>query len=205
MRRSFLCALLLVGCAADVNPVRLVFPPDGPLGLACVDSTTREPLIASARRVEGRVETSVVLDYLGFDGVPSCRPVQLLQWCGTRGCPIRRRDCVPLVLEPPLPMTPETLLSESLAQLRAVSPVTDDAPDGVVLIRMVVTNQPCDELEGPGPLRCDDLLGCVYSCPVQLDEVQGDVLLELDALSSTCDETVVQTCAGIGVPSGRCE
>ena len=54
--------ILLVGCAADVNPITLGFPEGGPLGLACVDSSTGDPLLTNARVVDGRVETSVVLD-----------------------------------------------------------------------------------------------------------------------------------------------
>lgn len=198
-------ALLCAGCAADVNPVRLIFPPEGPIGLMCVDTASGEPLVAGARVVDGRVEASVVLDYLGFEGVPGCRPTQLLGWCTARGCPIQRRDCVPLSFAPTLPASPEGLFREALEALQAVSPVTDDAPDGVVLVRMVVTNQPCDAVPAAGPLRCADLLGCVYSCPVQLDEVRGDVLLELDAFGGACTEVEVRTCAGVGVTPRGCE
>ncbi|MEZ4340651.1 MAG: hypothetical protein R3B82_28860 [Sandaracinaceae bacterium] len=200
-----LLALTSIGCAADVNEVQLGFPNDRVIGLTCTDSRTRAPLVANANVVDGAIRVSVVIDYLGFEGVPGCRVNQLLAWCTEPGCPLQRRDCVPLVLEPPLPDTTEGILLTAVERLRELGPVTDDAPDGVVLVRMVVTNQACDALPDSGRLRCDDLLGCVYSCPVQLDAVRGTVELELDALGGECTESDVQVCAGVGVSPRGCE
>jgi hypothetical protein len=199
-----LLALWLAGCAADVNEVALILPEDGAVGLTCVDSETGEPLLTRARVTGGTVEVSVVVDYLRFEGVPSCRPTQLLAWCAERGCPAVARDCRTVRLPVPggTPTLPE-IQDAVLTELARGGPVTSDAPDGVVLVRMVVTNQACDALlpspgERPPRPACDDLLGCLYSCPVQLDEVRGDVLLELDSLTEQCDEVVVGVCAGIG-------
>lgn len=206
MRAHLALALVaLAGCAAEVNPVQLGFPDDRVIGLTCTDSRTGEPLITNAAVVGGAVSVSVVVDYLAFDGVPGCRVNQLLSWCTGPGCPIARRDCVPLVLEPPLPTTTDGVLSAAVAELRALGPITDDAPDDVVLVRMVVTNQPCDALPASGRFRCDDLLGCVYSCPVQLDAVRGVVELELDALDGQCTEAEVAVCAGVGATPRGCD
>lgn len=198
---AWACALFAAGC---VNDVRLVLPPGGALGLACVDSTTREPLILGAAQPGGGAAASVVIDYLAFDGVPSCRPTQLVGWCTRLGCPVRQRECVELTVDPPLPMDLPGVQDALVEALRARGPLSADAPDGVVLVRMVLTQQPCAELRDLAQYRCDALLGCVYSCPVQLDEVQGDVLLELDALGTTCDEAVVATCATLGLEPSAC-
>lgn len=196
-------AATLWGCVADVNEVRLVLPDDGALGLMCVDDDTGAGLIERAVRADGGAEFSVVLDYLGFDGVPSCRPTQILDWCRERGCPIRRRSCVELSVDGPLPEDPLEAQAAFVEALRNMGPLTRDAPDGIVMVRMVLTTERCADLES-NQYQCDGLLGCVYSCPVPLDDVRGDVLLELDLLSDRCDETIVRICAGIGNEPDRC-
>jgi len=193
--RLVLAAGLLAGCT---NDVQLILPPGGAAGLACVDSSTGRLLAERGARPGGGFAATVVLDYLTFEGVPSCRPTQLLSWCRDRDCPVARRDCAEVSLDPPLPGSAAEIQRALLDQLRAQSPLTSDAPDGVVVVRMVMTSQPCSELAGLVNYDCDDLMGCVYSCPVQLDEVSGPVLLELDALTDTCTEGEVGICAGLG-------
>lgn len=196
-------ALLLLGCT-NQNEVRLVLDDRGSLGLQCVDSMTGESLLVERGRiVGGAAEFSVAVDYLAFEGVPSCRPQQLLRWCNELGCPFVTRDCVDVRLDGPIPDALPQLQERVLEELAGLGPVTRNAPDGVVVIRMVISNQTCADV-GDGPHRCDDLLGCVYSCPVQLDEVDGIVLLELDSLGVTCDESIVGVCAGIGFEDSRC-
>jgi len=202
MRALFTASLisiwLCVGCSERVNEVQLFIPESG-AGLACVDSTTGSLLIERAPRVGDGAEMSLVLDYLGLDGVPSCRASQLIEWCNTQGCPVVQRECVRLRFSP----VPESsqLRRAIDAELNRVSPLTRDAPDGVVLVRAVTTAQACAELEPIGgrfpPLHCASLLGCVYSCPVQLDEVRGQVELELDTFG-LCNERDVAVCSGLG-------
>ena len=203
MRRAALLLLLLAGCE-PVNEVRLVVPDDA-VGLSCVDSATGDLLIERGVTA-GAVEASVVLDYLAFDGVPSCRAVQLVRWCNNRGCPVVQRDCIRVRLSP-VP-APEAVREAFGAEVARMSPITFDAPDGVVTVRATLTTQTCEELaSGAGgfpELSCDALLACIYSCPVQLDEVSGDVELELDALGTTCTEAEVGICAGIGVGDMNC-
>ena len=196
MRRPALAALLLLG--GCTNDVRLILPDDGATGLSCVDSSTGRVLAERGLTPGGGFAATVVLDYLAFDGVPSCRPTQLLGWCGSRDCPVVHRDCAEVGLDAPLPPSAGAIQQALIDQLRARGPLTGDAPDGVVIARMVLTRQPCAELREIVNYDCDALMGCVYSCPVQLDEVSGDVLLELDALSDGCTQTEVGICAGLG-------
>lgn len=201
--RWALALLLLVGCTSQ-NEVQLILPPNGAAGLACVDSSTGNPLLSErAQFVDGAAVFSVAVDYLSFDGVPSCRPTQLLQWCSNLGCPAVARDCLDVRLEPPIENDLPNLQRQVLDALAEQGTVTANAPDGVVVIRMAVSTQSCEEIGG-GPHRCDQLLGCVYSCPVQLDEVEGMVLLELDSLGDVCDETIVGICAGLGFEGESC-
>lgn len=199
MRRAALAALLLLG--GCTNDVQLILPDDGATGLGCVDSSSGRLLAERGLTPGGAFAATIVLDYLAFDGVPSCRPTQLLGWCDARGCPVVRRDCERVGLDAPLPGSAEQIQRALLDQLGARSPVTGDAPDGVVIVRMVMTTQPCAELREVVNYDCDALMGCVYSCPVQLDEVSGPVLLELDALSDRCTENEVGICAGLGFGS----
>jgi hypothetical protein len=69
--------------------------------------------------------------------------------------------------------------------------VTSDAPDEPVIIRVVATAQHCSDIPLDTKFDITQLVGCVYSCPLQLDFVQGDVLLDLPALTNQCEEAVV--------------
>lgn len=200
-----LAMLGALGCARDVNDVSLILDPEGALGLSCTENGSDELLLERARGA-ATIDVSISLDYLGFEGVPSCRPLDLLEWCQRRGCPVVQRDCVDVTITDPAPGVPasaavfQDAASEALA---GMYPITADAPDGVVMIRMVVSRQSCAEV-GRDAHTCDDLLGCVYSCPVQLDEVRGDVRLELDSLGMSCNATIAGICAGIGFSGGNC-
>lgn len=198
---ALLAGLSLGGCT-EVNAVRLVVP-NNAVGLSCVDSSTGRPLLERARGDGDLIEGALVLDYLALDGVPSCRAIQLVRSCVEDGCPVARRDCVDFRISPiPAPSEANAMLRTEIAHM---GPITRNAPDGTVLVRAVLTSQPCAELETSGDLpapRCDALLGCIYSCPVELDRVEGDVELELDVISGSCSEVEVGVCAGLGIPGG---
>jgi hypothetical protein len=195
--------LLLAACTADVNSVTLTLPERGANGLRCVETDETSPALINRTPVlADGAHLSVVLDYLRFEGLPSCRPLDLLGWCEDRTCPIVRRNCREIVVPPPFMTEPPMLQATLLDAIAEGGPLTDDAPDGVVVLRVTFTRESCDALAAlgspfPKP-RCADLIGCVYSCPVQLDEVEGEVLLELDSLGAICNEETVGVCAGIG-------
>ncbi len=85
-------------------------------------------------------------------------------------------------------------------------PVTDDAPDGRVVVRMVATRERCAEIEArPDGENLvlegqDTLLGCSLSCPVSLDESQSRVqLVGIDG--TDCDGRSVELCASMRLPT----
>jgi len=195
----------LAGCSADVNVVSLTVPPGGETGLACADTTTTDRASLGERTLigAGRAAATVVTDFLAVDGVSSGRPAGLLRFCTAHGCPVLLRDCreVTVEISPGLGVEGvQRVLRETLVE---AGPVTTDAPDGVVVIRVVLTMQPCAEVAlvadaEPPPFEPDALAGCLYSTPLQLDSVRGDVELELDALGGECTDETVCICANFG-------
>jgi hypothetical protein len=63
------------------------------------------------------------------------------------------------------------------AALRALPPLFRDAPDGPVVVRAVASTEPCAQLEARGRFDVDGLMGCAYSCPVVLDDLDGSLRL----------------------------
>jgi hypothetical protein len=72
--------------------------------------------------------------------------------------------------------------------------LTRDAPDGVVIVRLVGTTQSCAELAASGTFDPERLVGCAHSCPGDLDEIHGDLLLSLEGVGRDC-EGAVRVCA----------
>jgi hypothetical protein len=175
------------------------------LGFRCVDDQ-RIPLVARAVS-GGRLELSLVVDLIDLgDTVPGCRGEEILAACPReQDCPTLvvsadgRRACREISIGPPLD-DPAVVLAKVADALRGLV-VTDDAPEQPVMVRAVATTERCDErLVSPAggtyplldPARA---VGCAYSCPLQLDTVDGAVALYLDALDERC-EPQVRACAG---------
>src|SRR5260370_796065 len=69
-----------------------------------------------------------------------------------------------------------------------------------VIVRAVATQESCTEIEltnGALWVSVDKTkaLGCAYSCPVQLDAVDGPISLGLDVLDKTQCVPTMQACA----------
>ena len=175
------------------------------LGFRCVDDQ-RTPLINRAV-TGGRLEFSLVIDLIGVgDTVPGCRGEEILAACQReQDCSTLvvsadgRRACREISIGPPLD-DPAVVLAKIADALRGLA-VTDDAPDRPVMVRAVATTERCDDrLVSPAggtyplldPTRA---VGCAYSCPLQLDTVDGAIALYLDALDERC-EPQVRACAG---------
>jgi hypothetical protein len=98
--------------------------------------------------------------------------------------------------------TPANLLAELNAQLESFV-VAQDAPDEPVVVRIVTYDLPSPQ--STSATECPDFLldfatalepnalGCAYSCPVELDNVDR-VSVSLDTLSRMC-EPLVKLCA----------
>ncbi len=173
------------------------------LGFRCVDGAG--VLLADDALAGDRIEFRVIVDLIGVgDTVPGCRGEEILAACPREeDCPTlvvsadRRRACAEISVGPPL--TEAAIVAEVLSKLRALE-ITDDAPDRPVIVRAVATLERCeDRLVAPAggtyPVLDPTLaIGCAYSCPLQLDTVDGAVALYLDALDERC-EAQVRACA----------
>jgi len=203
---GFALALVVVGCQ-QAHVVTLQLGPDGDTltaGFTCVEDADMTKLLASrALQGNGTARFSVVVDIVDLGGqLPGCRGEELLAACSPDRCSITPRPdgtryCQDITLDASAitaagngNLTP--MLTAIRAQLR-VEPVTVDAPDAPVVIRAVGTTESCAEL--PASFDPDRLLGCAYSCPVQLDDVDGPIALSLDTLTRAC-EREVKACAG---------
>ena len=200
-------ALPAAACERE-HSVTLTLGADGDtlgLGFRCVDDQ-RVPLINRAV-ASGRLSFSVVIDLIDVgDTVPGCRGEEILA-----ACP-REQDCPTLVVSPDgrracreisialPPGDPTAVVPQIIEALRGFV-ITNDAPDQPVMLRAVATTERCDDrLVSPAggtyplldPTRA---VGCAYSCPLQLDTVDGAVALYLDALDERC-EPQVRACAG---------
>jgi hypothetical protein len=192
-----LIAAVLVACKSEeVHHVTLKFarPTKVQRGFECRDQTTGRPLFDRLTANGGK--GSIVVDYVLLGGLPHCRPLQLAEWCRSHPCPldVKNRYCTPVVFP-----------NDGTARLDALTNALDDltntlvsrnAPEDYVLVRAVLTSQSCDDLTEGADFDTKRLAGCVYSCPVLLSSVDGDLLLDLDATSLACEDAV-DACAAI--------
>lgn len=204
MRALF--ALVLVAACQEAHTVTLQLgPTDDTLtaGFACVQDADPTRLLASrAAQPGGGLQFSIVVDVVTLGGeLPGCRGEELFTACADGGCEIVPRDdgtrfCRDVTVPASAVVAAmnedlEPLLASIRTQLQA-EPVTLDAPDEPVLLRAVATTEPCSALASDFDLL--ELVGCAYSCPAQLDEVDGPIALSLDTLTRQC-EREVKACA----------
>jgi len=145
---------------------------------------------------------SIVLDIVGLEnGQPGCRTGQLIKWCAKDNhvcAPMKhRRECRPVELPAGVSaLDREVVRAQVRAQLReglSGQRLISDAPDEFVMVRVVGTAQPCDEVSpANGDVPDFDpakLIGCAYSCPVLLDRAD-DVYLGFDGFVGQCEQGV---------------
>ncbi|MBA2538199.1 MAG: hypothetical protein H0V17_01065 [Deltaproteobacteria bacterium] len=195
-------ALLALACCQQAHVVTLQLgPSDDTLtaGFSCVQDADPSKLLATrALQSNGTLEFSIVVDVIGLGGaLPGCRGEELFAACNAGDCEIVTRedgtrycravivdaDAVDAALDDDL----GPLLDIIRAELREEA-VTLDAPDQPVVLRAVATTESCEAV--PASFDPLELLGCAYSCPVQLDEVDGPIALSLDTLSKQCEREV---------------
>jgi hypothetical protein len=140
---------------------------------------------------------SIVTDFLTLGGVPGCRASQLISWCRTHDC--HAIDGTRTCTEVTLPTGVSTRLADGgvsamdrealraavkskLVELHGV-PITQGAPQGFVMLRIIATAQGCDEA-----LDSTRLVGGAYSCPVDFAAVEQDVYVGFDTLAGACEQ-----------------
>ncbi len=207
MRAGVIFLALLGMSCEETRRVNLTFGTSNtrvPLAFRCRDDTGRFLAARAVDRQEMKVKVALLVDFIGLGGLPSCRLSELASFCEThRSCTVLAdpaRWC--LDLEAPLtaPDDAAVILVGELVRSLEGRLVTPDAPHDPVIVRAVATAQPCSELTGSTPVDVDRVVGCAMSCPVQLDGVDGDVLLDLPTLSDRCASTVVACAQGILAP-----
>ena len=188
---------VVVACKSEeVHEVTLTFarPNRAQRGFECKDRSTGKPLFDRLAANGGK--GSLVVDYVLLGGVPHCRPVQLAEWCKAHPCPLdlKGRYCTSIVL-PNDGTSPVDAVTHAIDKVSGTV-VSRNAPDGYVLVRAVLSAESCDELTTGADFDRSRLVGCVYSCPVLLSSVDGDLLLDLDAANANCEDAV-DACAEI--------
>lgn len=169
---------------------------EAPLGFQCREGLRSIALDGCTPGDPARFEAQIVIDFVRTGGLPQCRPQSLLDWCEeTSGCePLADlRWCETVAFD--VPGGCDALDELRFADVMPHSTVLDDAPDEPVIVRAVLTTEPCDAFAeaGAGYDR-DAILGCVYSCPVVLRTVDV-VELDLDSLDGTCGRVDLDVCA----------
>ena len=196
MRRLIL--LLLIGCSGENKVIDLTFGGGTRSGLRCQDETGAF-LIARAIDPGRILRFSVLVDFIDIGGDPMCRPGDILEFCQTRDCaplPVPERTCIDV--DPrsiPLGANVLEVAAEMLRTLDGTL-ITSDAPKSPVIIRAVATAQSCAEVPGITALDPLELIGCAWSCPVQLHTVEGEVVLDLPAFGDRCAASVAFCATG---------
>lgn len=202
MRALFV--LLLAACQTG-HDVKLLLGPDEDTlsaGFLCVDASGNELVLRSSIGGSPPVlQVAIVVDLITLgDRVLGCRGEELATGCENGTCEIVSRAC--RVVSAPL-VSPGQLLASVTDQLAGFQ-VTDDAPNAPVVVRVVAYDLPSplgvgvtacpQELLDPATNLASSAVGCAYSCPVELDNVD-QVSVSLDTLSRNC-EPLVRICAG---------
>ncbi len=203
--RSLLVLVLAAACQEAHTVTLQLGPTDDTLtaGFACVqDADPAKLLAARAAQPDGGLRFSITVDVITLGGkLPGCRGEELFAACGDGGCEIVPRGdgtrfCRDLTIaasavDAAINDDLGPLLASIRSQLQA-EPVTLDAPDVPVLLRAVATTEPCSANAADFDLL--ELVGCAYSCPAQLDDIDGPIALSLDTLTRQC-EREVKACA----------
>jgi hypothetical protein len=213
MKRVLPAAALVIFACVDHRTVSLTFGDQGEGldGFLCKDSNNTFVLDRlepdSGTSVDGGMEpASLVTDFIRLSGVPGCRASQLIEWCSTHTCaPIdSTRVCTKVDLPSGVTGQPrETVRGEvkaALAQTLSGHDVTAQAPNEFVMLRVIATKQPCEQImpNASGTLPDYDktqLVGCAYSCVTNFNEVDQDVYLGFDSIGGAMCELGLRTCS----------
>ncbi len=202
-RYGWLALALLAGGCDEVRQVRMSFGEEGEGldGFLCREDESNAYLLERAQPRAGAA--SLVVDFIELEGAPGCRSGQLIRWCATHDCRVlaEHRTCTALPLPNVEGAGRDVARARVLEAFRGLSGsrVSSDAPDRFLIVRATATLQPCDSVlpsaEVPLPeLLEDELVGCAYSCPVLLDQLEQDVFLGFDTLTEKCAQGV-RVCA----------
>ncbi len=196
---GLLALVLLTGCE-EVRQVRLTFGEEGEGldGFLCREEDGSYLLSRAVPAGGGQVPSSLVIDFIRLEGLPGCRSGQLIRWCADHPCSVipEHRVCIPSPLPDITGLKRPEARAEIHEALRNLSgaPVASEAPDEFIIVRVTATLEPCEALQASGDtvpaLREEELVGCAYSCPVELNAIEGDVYLGFDTLTEQCTQGI---------------
>lgn len=206
MRRVWVAvACVLGGCAVqhDVDLQLARGPGGAPAGFFCrapsaaggapylveLAADRFEPCDGSCAVGECR-RASFVFDFVATGGIPGCRAGSIAAFCEDAPCEVSVRRC--FEVDVCATGDPRQTVGNVDASLRLAyeGVILAEAPDGPVLVRMIGAAQSCDVIEREG-LDARAIFGCAYSCPAQLDGVEGAVELDLDAFDDECGQNAL--------------
>jgi hypothetical protein len=202
MKRLVIC-LALVACQR--HDVGVLLGPDKEtltIGFRCFRGAYPSTELMFQRAIDANAfRFALIVDVVTVEhGFPGCRGEELMTACAEPGnCVLQtqpERYCVDLDIPAnEVPTNDPGAMLRRLGQaLREEQPIiATDTPDRPVLVRAVATTDSC-AVALSKPFVTANLLGCAYSCPTLLDEVDGNISLSLDVLSQYC-ETAVGICA----------
>ena len=202
MMRIVLALIALAACQRTREVTLQLGPtPDTiTLGFVCRQDADPSLVLGERARVGPNFEFNVIVDIIDLGGqLPGCRGEELVAACPPGTCTIVPRAggryCQRVSFAASL-VNPDNLgpLLDSIRDQLDEQLVTLDAPDRPVLIRAVATKEGDCGGTIPDTFDPEQLVGCAYSCPVQLDAIDGPIALSLDALSNAC-EPEVRACA----------
>lgn len=197
--RAVLLLALVAACSKertvklDIDGARTNF------GFRCPDplSDPRNRTVFGARAIAGdEIRACAYFDFVRLPGVFVCGPRGIANICEQGGCTPIAADIpgVPIVSG----FEPGRSLESLQQELSALDTVlTDDAPDGPLLMRIVVVAGDCQD-PPPRPHDGTRIIGCATSCPLQLDSVEGKIPFGLPPLADDCAESML-ICAGEGL------
>lgn len=196
MRRLLTIVLLGSACREDVREVQLVFgatPTRVSDGLVCPVEDGQyliEELWAA-----GDADGCMVVDFVPTNGARGCRISELSVGCTQEPCAPEetRRVLLPLTGEPMMNAAPKAIQAWIERQVEG-EVLFEDAPDMLAIVRATILRRPCEDVD---ELRfaCSDVVGCVFSCPVDIGTFSGDVVLELDSLNDMTCLRDIRACA----------
>ena len=143
---------------------------------------------------------SLVTDFVRLGGLPGCRTSQLVDWCSTHQCVALpgTRKCNPIRLPTGLDAgTPREDVRDLVQQqFKSLSGdlISNQAPDEIVLLRVIATAASCEEVLASDAYDKAKLVGCAYSCPTLFSQVGQDVYLGFDTLVGACEQGL-RTCS----------
>jgi hypothetical protein len=212
MKRAIFLLTIILACAIDRHVTLLLGPTatQPSSGFRCPDPNDPTSSLFGRSAAMGKLRFNLVVDLIDVgQHVPSCVGEDILASCADGTCKpttaaAPKRYCMPIAVDAGTPAA----VAQSVLQALQGSAITSEAPHHPVIVRAVATMDDCAQhiqVANNGvwaPLDASQVLGCAYSCPVDLDTIDGDVSLgigiDLTMLSPTQCVTAIDACAAVG-------